>query len=127
MKKMMILVCVMMMATTANGKNEVNETASFDEVRVAVPARVRVVAGETYSVNVTAQNDLVASTVRCTVKGGVLSISSQYVDGLIANEEPLCITIVAPKDVKLTTSRNMEAKNVRNAFDREENNVAENK
>ncbi len=123
MKKMMILASAIMMAATANAKRV--ETASFDEVRVNVPARVRIIAGETYSVNVAAQNEMVASAVRYEVKDGVLKINSRDIDELMQSEEPLHITIVAPKDLKLTIGRNMEAVNVLKSFD-EKKDVAAN-
>lgn len=115
MKKMMILASAIMMAATANAKRV--ETASFDEVRVNVPARVRIIAGDTYSVNVAAQNEMVASTVRYEVKDGVLKINSRDIDELMQSEESLHITIVAPKELKLTIGRDMEAMNVRKSLD----------
>ena len=123
MKKMMILASAIMMAATANAKRV--ETASFDEVRVNVPARVRIIAGETYSVNVAAQNEMVASTVRYEVKDGVLKINSRDIDELMKSEESLHITIVAPKELKLTIGRDMEAMNVRKSLD-EKKDVAAN-
>lgn len=112
MKKMMILASAIMMAAAANAKNDESVTASFNEVRVNVPARVRVVAGEDYSVNVSAQNEYVAKSIRYTVKGGVLYLSSYDVDSLVDSNEAIHITIVAPKDVKLTTGRDMQTVNV---------------
>ena len=115
MKKMMILASAIMMAATANAKHV--ETTSFDEVRVNVPARVRIIVGETYSVNVAAQNEMVASSVRYEVKDGVLKINSTDVEALTENGEPLHITIVAPKNLKLSVGRDMQAMEVRKSFD----------
>lgn len=115
MKKMMILASAIMMAATANAKHV--ETTSFDEVRVNVPARVRIIVGETYSVNVAAQNEMVASSVRYEVKDGVLKINSTDVEELTENGEPLHITIVAPKNLKLSVGRDMQAMEVRKSFD----------
>ena len=112
---MMILASAIMMAATANAKHV--ETTSFDEVRVNVPARVRIIVGETYSVNVAAQNEMVASSVRYEVKDGVLKINSTDVEELTENGEPLHITIVAPKNLKLSVGRDMQAMEVRKSFD----------
>lgn len=117
MKKMMIMVCAIMMAAAANAKRV--ETVSFDEVRVNVPARVRVVAGETYGVNVAAQNELVSASIRCTVKDGVLYISTRDVENLIKNGESLHITVVAPENVKVSVGRDMQAMSTLKNFDEE--------
>ena len=115
MKKMLIMASAIMMAATANAKHV--ETTSFDEVRVNIPARVRIIVGETYSVNVAAQNEMVASSVRYEVKDGVLKINSTDVEELTENGEPLHITIVAPKNLKLSVGRDMQAMEVRKSFD----------
>lgn len=128
MKKMMILVCAIMMAATANAKNVENVNASFGEVRINVPARVHVVAGETYDVKVVAKNDVIASSIRCTIKNGVLCINSNDLDALVNNGETLRITVVAPVDVKLSIGRDMQAINVRKDFASDKNElIAENK
>ncbi len=114
MKKMMILVCAIMMAATANAKHV--ETASFNEVRVNVPARVRIVAGETYSVNIAAENELVANAVKVEVKNGVLCINTRDIDALGEKGENIYITIVAPCDPKLSSSRDMETKVLRDTY-----------
>ncbi|MCQ2197700.1 MAG: DUF2807 domain-containing protein [Bacteroidaceae bacterium] len=115
MKKMMILVCAIMMVATANAKRV--ETTSFNEVRVNVPARVRIVAGETYSVNIVAENKYLTDAVKVTVKDGVLAINSNGIESLGNEGEELCITIVTPCEPKLSASRDMETKVLRNTFD----------
>lgn len=114
MKKMMILVSAIMMAATANAKRV--ETASFDEVRLNVPARVRIVAGDSYSVNITSTNESLASAVRLDVKDGVLRINTRDVEAFAEEAEKLCITIVTPREPKLTTSRDLQTKVLRNSF-----------
>lgn len=113
MKKMMILVSAIMMAITANAQRV--ETASFEEVRVNVPARVRIVAGENYSINIATKNEEVAKAVNCSVKDGVLCINTRDIEAL-DNDNSVRITIVTPRELKVTTNRAMEAQVLRNTF-----------
>lgn len=114
MKKMMILVSAIMMTVTANAKHV--ETASFSEVRVNIPARVRIVAGDTYCVNITAQNELLENAVRLKIEDGVLRINALDLEAYGEDAETLCITIVTPREPKFTAGRGMEAKVLRNTF-----------
>lgn len=114
MKKMMILVSAIMMVATANAKRV--ETSSFNEVRVNVPARVRIVAGETYSVNISSINENVADMVNCSVDNGVLKIATRDIESLTDNNDKLFITIVTPTEPKLTVGRSMEQVTLRSSF-----------
>lgn len=113
MKKMMILVSAIMMATTANAQQV--ETTSFDEVRVNVPARVRIVAGENYGVSIATKNEEVAKAVNYDVKNGVLNINTRDIEAL-ADENAIRITIVTPHKLKVTTNRFMETRVLRDTF-----------
>ena len=113
MKKMMILVSAIMMAITANAQRV--ENTSFEEVRVNVPARVRIVAGDTYSVNIATKNNEVAKAVNYDVKDGVLCINTRDIEAL-GDDNSVRITIVTPRELKVTTNRAMEAHVVRNTF-----------
>lgn len=114
MKKMMILVSAIMMAATANATRI--ETADFSEVRVNVPARVRIVSGDSYSVNITAENKDLEGLVRYNVEDGVLRINASNLDAIRDNGSSFCITIVTPNVPKVTTGREMEAKVRRDTF-----------
>lgn len=119
MKKMMILVSAIMMVATANAKHV--ETTSFNEVRVNVPARVRIVAGETYSVNIASINENVADMVNCSVDNGILKIATRDIESLAENNDKLIITIVTPTEPKLTVGRSMEQVTLRSNFSDKKN------
>ena len=104
MKKLMILVSAIMMVATANAKRV--ETESFNEVRVNVPARVRIVAGEAYSVNI---NGVQENAIRVQVKDGVLTLNTRDLDALNNAENRTVITITTPSETKLSTGRSMNA------------------
>lgn len=101
----MILASAIMMAAATQAKPI--ETPSFEEVRVSIPARVRIVAGDSYSVNVTAKNEHTANAVRCQVEQGVLKINTRDIDALDGNAQSLRITIVTPNMPRLSTARNL--------------------
>lgn len=73
MRKLMILACAMIMASAANATKVT--TVAFDKTMVSVPARVRFVKGDDYGFTVEAKDSIVAKSLRCTVKDGVLSIA----------------------------------------------------
>ena len=114
MKKLMILVSAIMMAATANAKRV--ETTSFDEVRVNVPALVRIVAGDTYSINIAAKNEVLTNAVHYDVKDGVLCINTRNVEDFGEENNPVRITIVTPRELKVTTNRDLEAEVLHDTF-----------
>lgn len=73
MKKLMTMVCAMIMAVAANASTVT--TVAFSEAYINVPARVRFVAGDEYGFKVEAKDSVVAKSIRCTVKDGILRIS----------------------------------------------------
>ncbi len=103
MKKMMIMLAAMMMAVSVNAENE--NVAPFEGVKLNVPARVRFVYGEDYSINVQAADSLVASAIRWNVKDGVLKISTMDENEDLGN---VCITIVSPNEPAVSVGRNWE-------------------
>lgn len=112
MKKMMILVSAIMMVANINAKSV--ETASFNEVRVNVPARLRIVAGDNYGVSISASDEIVAKAIRANVKDGVLSLTTRDIEELGDAVQSLCITIVTPKEPTLTMGSNVMVAQVRN-------------
>lgn len=106
MKKMMILVSAIMMVANINAKSV--ETASFSEVRVNVPARLRIVAGDTYSVSISASDDQVANAIRANVKDGVLNLTTRDIEELGDAVHSLCITVVTPKEPTLTMGTDVQ-------------------
>lgn len=112
MKKMMILVSAIMMVANVNAKSV--ETASFNEVRVNVPARLRIIAGDSYSVNIAASDEHIAKAIRADVKDGVLSLTTRNIEELGEAVNSLCITVVTPKEPTLTMGADVLAAEVRN-------------
>ena len=73
MRKLMMLAGAMIMAAAVNASEVA--TVAFKETNVSVPARVRFVKGEIYGFSVEAKDSVVARSVRCMVKDGVLRFS----------------------------------------------------
>lgn len=69
----MTLASAIMMVAAANA-SEVT-TVSFSEARVNIPARVRFVQGDNYGFSVAAKDSILAKSVRCSVKDGVLRMN----------------------------------------------------
>lgn len=124
MKKFMMFVAAMVIATASanasvnefsgdDGETILKETESFSEVNVGVPARIRLVSGDKYSVSVTADNVFVAEAINSKVKDDVLYISTRDIEALEASTDMLIITIECPGLPILTTSRDMESSMVR--------------
>lgn len=108
MKKMMMMVGAAMMGASSFAV-ETSNVMPFEDVRVNVPARVRFVQGDSYKVDVESEDTLAASGIRVSVKDGVLRITS--IDGDETQSE-VFVTIVSPKQPKLSVGRNMEMKAV---------------
>ncbi len=124
MKKIMMFVAAMVIATaSANASvNEFNayegesiqkETEAFSMVSMNIPARVRIVAGDEYSVSVSAENIFVAEAINLNVKNDVLCISTRDIEALGDGVESLVITIVSPTLPAFTTSDEMESTVIR--------------
>lgn len=106
MKKMTIMASAIMMAAAAHVNAENLEIKPFNEVKVSVPANVRFVYGEKYSMNVRSSNSIAEKALSWQVTNGVLSISSQ--DEL--EIENLRITIISPTLPELKAGNNVEIK-----------------
>lgn len=122
MKKMMIMVCAIMMAATAMAKRV--ETEKFNEVRVNVPARVRIVAGDTYSVKFATADSTLANSLRVDVENGVLRITPRNQDDVANMEKPLRIIIVTPVEPTVSTGRNLQAITLLNNYRNEKRDIA---
>ncbi len=106
MKKTFILAATIMMAAASYAETT-NSISAFEKVNVNVPAVVRLVTGDTYSVNVRSTNAYDEQAVRYSVEDGVLRITS--IDNA-PSAAPLCITIVSPSEPQLSLGRSVEAK-----------------
>lgn len=135
MKKIIVMVGVIMMIAAAKA-TEVT-TVAFNETRVNLPARVRFVQGNDYGFSVEAKDSIVAKSVRCSVKNGVLTLSmggalkpgetkfdnqsETYFYGVnptcqvITDEnidDDMLITVIAPQLPKIATSSDYVAVSV---------------
>ena len=132
----MTMVCAMMMVAAVNA-SEVS-TVAFNKALFSVAARVRFVKGENYGFSVEAKDSVIARSVRCSVKEGVLRLS--YGNALKPGEtkfdarkgvhyygvnptnqiltaedieEDMVITVVAPEVPKFQTSPDFVAVTVK--------------
>ena len=69
----MIMVCVIMMATAANA--EPQRVAPFSRVSVNVPARIRVIKGNEYSIMVQTKESTDSTSLRCVSRRAVVRLS----------------------------------------------------
>jgi len=116
MKKMMILVSAIMMAATVNAKSI--ETKPFSSVKLGVPANVRVLYGDKYTVDVRSAEPMEAENVKVEVENGEMKIS--LINGQANAETQMRIIITAPVDPELKASRDMVMKTVkRSSSDRD--------
>lgn len=110
MKKIMIMVCVIMMATAANA--EPQRVAPFSRVSVNVPARIRVIKGNEYSIMVQTKESTDSTSLKYTVDKGTLRISTTCDEMRQSSGRSTVITIISPEDTKITTGSEMEKKNI---------------
>lgn len=113
MKKTMAFVSVMIMALnmsaniapeTAN--NELTSTEAFTEAYINLPARVRLVEGDSYSVLINTANEEVAKAIKCEVKDGKISFSTTDGENI---DEKVVITLVAPVIPDVITGKDFKA------------------
>lgn len=90
---------------TAN--NELKSTEAFTEAYINLPARVRLVEGENYSVLVNAADEEVAKAIKCEVKDGKISFSTSNGENI---NEKVVITIVAPTIPDVFAGKDYKAK-----------------
>lgn len=113
MKKIMTLICVLVMSAVATSVSAKDiDTTPFDKVQVGVAARVRVIDGDKYSVNIRTTEQSLAEDVKVNVENGVLAISSRQGDGLIPEGEAMIITITCPTDLDVVAGVNFDAYDV---------------
>ncbi len=102
-------IIVAMSSVSANAQsfnNEADEVDQFFTTMINVPAKVQFVEGETYSVEVKAQDEEVAKGVKYQVVGGVLFIYlSNGMEAQYLNSEDITIVISTPKTTEVKTSK----------------------
>lgn len=103
---MILTLCAIVMAVATTSAQNV-ETNPFDKVQIDVAARVRVIDGNSYGVNVRSSDKDWAESIKVSVENGVLAISTR--DGYNAEDETTIITITCPTDVDVAISHNFEA------------------
>jgi len=108
MKKVMLFVAAMMIMF--NAKAEMSNVAAFNEIKVNVPARVRVIKGGEYGIHLSAEDTLLTSAIRYSVTGGTLSINSVDEAMLESDGREVVITITAPEIPSFKTGRGFEAR-----------------
>lgn len=104
------MACAIMMAAAANA--EPQKVAPFSKVSVNVPARIRVIKGNEYSIMVNTQEPADSSSLRYTVEKGILRISTICDDMRQASGRGTVITIVSPEDTNITTGSALEMEDV---------------
>lgn len=107
MKKIMIMASAIMMAATLNAEPQSIEP--FDKINVEVPARVRVVQGNQYSIQVVSA-DKKSHDVVYSVENGVLKISTNNSNKLNESPRNTVITIITPADDAIVTTGSEMAK-----------------
>lgn len=123
MKKMLIMASAIMMAAAANAQRV--ETESFNKILVNVPARVRVVPGDTYSVNIATADSTLAQSIRVNVEDGVLRIAHDAKDAnLEQSDSKLRLIIVAPVEPQIAAGRDFVARPICNTYPSDKKDVA---
>jgi len=122
MKKMLIMASAIMMAAATNAQRV--ETESFNKVLVNVPARVRVVPGDSYSVNIATTDSVLAKSLRVDVKDGILSINPDLKYGQSESESTLRLIIVTPIEPEVEAGRDCLAKNICNTYPSDKKDMA---
>ena len=108
MKKVLVLIAVVMMTLGMNA--EVKNVNAFNEVKVNVPARVRVIRGSQYGISLSAEDSLLTSAIRYSVENGILSINTIDETMLMVESREVVITITAPEMPSFKTGRDFEAR-----------------
>lgn len=125
MKKMLIMASAIMMAAAANAQRV--ETESFNKVLVNVPARVRVVPGDTYSVNVATTDSVLANSLRIDVEDGTLKINRDARQEALDSDTTLRLIIVTPVEPTVLAGRDYLARPICNTYANDKNAVASRK
>lgn len=107
-----VSVMIMALSMSANvapetANNELKNFEAFTEAHINLPARVRLVEGDTYSVLVNAADEEVVKAIRCEVKDGKLSFSTANSESI---SDKVVITIVSPTLPNVVTGKDFTAK-----------------
>lgn len=114
-----------MMAAAANAQRV--ETESFNKVLVNVPARVRIVPGDTYSVNVATTDSVLANSLRIDVEDGTLKINRDARQEALESDTTLRLIIVTPVEPAVLAGRDYLARPICNTYANDKNAVASSK
>lgn len=107
-----IIIAVSNVSASAQSINrEADEVDQFFSTVINVPAKVQLVEGETYSVEVIAEDEEVAKGVKYQVIGGVLFIYlSNGMEAQYISSEDITIIVTAPRKAEVKTSKNFSIK-----------------
>ncbi len=94
-----------------NGNANVVEVNEFDVAQIDVPARVRVVKGDTYGVNLVALDKKAEKSVRYNVKNGVIRFYSNAAEEL--ENGTVVINLVVPSTPEIRTAGSLSKYSVR--------------
>ena len=106
--KMMAMAAMMVMSVSASAKDI--DTTPFDKVQIDTEARVRIVDGDKYSVNVRSTDQALAEDIKVSVENGTLAITST--NGALPEGETMIITITCPTDLDVATSYYYETQEI---------------
>ena len=106
MNKMMTLVAAIMIYGSV--KAEIKNVEAFSEVKVSVPARVRVIKSDEYGISLSSEDTLLTSSIRYNVENGMLSISAVGESASLSEDGGLLITITTPERPSLKAGRDFE-------------------
>ena len=113
MKKIMTVICAIVLATISASAKDI-KTAPFNKVQVDVEARVRVIDGYRFGVNVRSTDKDKAEGIKVSVENGVLTISGNNSEALQCENETTIITIPCPTNVDVAAGLAYEAHDVEN-------------
>ncbi len=111
MKKIMTVICAIVLATISASAKDIR-TAPFNKVQVDVEARVRVIDGYRFGVNVRSTDKDKAEGIKVSVDNGVLTITGNNSEALKCEDETTVITITCPTNVDITAGLAYEAHDV---------------
>ncbi len=131
MKKSILFAITMVIASVANAKSSVNNSEiaepiayriaetqydnegnanftnvdAFNIAQIEVPARVRVIKGESYGLNISTLNKETEKSLRYTVTDGVLRFYANTPEAL--SNDPIVINLVVPSVPEIKTVSNL--------------------
>ncbi|MCR5312786.1 MAG: hypothetical protein K6E54_03915 [Bacteroidaceae bacterium] len=136
MRKSIMFACAMLMAIAANANSETKNSKetktttytiaetkfdkngnvnvvnvdAYEVAQIDVPARVRIIKGNNYGVNVVALDKQAEKSIRYTVKNGILRFYSRSAEVLDNNS--VVINLVVPATPEIKTSADLDKYNL---------------